>query len=38
MLGAMVASNGRQSSGELFQDLGNRPMVVVRSNPDAYTD
>jgi EsV-1-7 cysteine-rich motif len=23
---------------ELFQDLGNRPLVVIRFNPDAYVD
>ena len=23
---------------EIFQDLGNRPLVIVRINPDAYTD
>jgi len=23
---------------ELFQDLGNRPLVVLRFNPDKYTD
>lgn len=23
---------------ELFQDLGNRPLVVVRFNPDSYTE
>ncbi|CAM9807982.1 unnamed protein product, partial [Phaeothamnion confervicola] len=23
--------------GELFQDLGNRPLVVIRFNPDKYT-
>lgn len=22
----------------LFEDLGNRPLVVLRFNPDAYTD
>ena len=23
---------------EIFQDLGNRPLVVIRFNPDSYVD